>query len=70
MKPADYKCICENVITLYIPDTQKFPDDTKCKVCGRMAKRKYTPAYPIVRQGRVGNYKNGYKSNNGYVKKS
>lgn len=70
MKSADYKCECEYIETMYIKDTEKFPEKPVCKICGRTMKRKYTSTPYICHQGRCGNNKNGYTSNEGHVRKT
>ena len=69
MKPADYKCeLCGKVFERIFGDTEAIPQETEC-VCGGKSKRKWTPAYSIMRQGKCGNSRNGYNSNQRSIKK-
>lgn len=63
MKPADYRCECKTIRTIYVYDTENFPKEIPCYACGKKAKRMYTALYSICHQGKAGNSKNGYTSN-------
>lgn len=64
MKYADYQCVnCQRVRTIHVPNLEIFPEMVPCTVCAGDSLRKYTPPGTIVFQGRMGNSKNGYKSN-------
>ena len=71
MKTADYKCFaCTKKTELIIENNKNFPPFIKCSQCQNDAKRIFTSLFPIIHQGKVGNSKNGYKSNFGKVKKT
>ena len=71
MKPADYKCtFCKGITEFWIENDKKFPKTVICKICGWEATRIFSPLFPIVHQGKCGNSKNGYKSNEVKIKKS
>lgn len=71
MKSADYKCPnCGTTRTIHVEYGTNFPLVIPCFQCHEDCRRVYTPAFPIVHQGKLGNSKNGYKSNLGPVKKS
>lgn len=73
MKSADYRCqneICKETSTYYVGDGKEIPKEIKCKGCNSIKKRIYSPLPSIVHQGSVGNYKNGYTSTGGNIKKS
>jgi len=71
MKRKDYKCVnCKSVFEMIVSDTDEFPDTITCERCGEIAKKMFAAISGHVLQGKTGNYKNGYKTNPGYVKKT
>jgi len=71
MKRADYKCDnCGQIEIITIPNSENFPKEVVCNQCLSDCRRIYTPAYSICHQGKAGNYKNGYSSTGGNIKKT
>lgn len=71
MKPADYKCrACNLVFEIWIEDDKDFQKMVACNHCGLPSRRAFTPAFPIIHQGKCGNNSNGYTSNPVKIKKT
>lgn len=71
MKSSDFKCKkCEHVFEITIKRTEDFPMSPKCPLCGSGSHRVFKPLHSIVKQGKVGNAHNGYKSSPVYIKKT
>lgn len=75
MKIDYYKCSCGAISSLSISDFEwkqhGFPESSLCKKCLNFGARRIRSAKPAhVMQGKAGNYKNGYSSNEGYIKKT
>jgi hypothetical protein len=71
MKSADYKCThCSHIKTIYVQDLEPFPIRIECPICWADCHRYYTPLHKICHQGKCGNSKTGYTSNQVKIKKT
>jgi DNA-directed RNA polymerase subunit RPC12/RpoP len=71
MKRKDYKCLnCSGIAELVISDTAEFPEEIDCPFCKHVSVKVISAIPAHVIQGRCGNYKNGYNTNQGYIKKT
>jgi len=71
MKRDNYKCLsCNCIQEHWVADTDIFPGHIKCSKCSHIMRRVFSPKPAHIRQGKTGNYKNGYTSNEGYIKKT
>ena len=71
MKQADYKCDnCGNIEVITILNSENFPEKIVCLHCHTNCRRIYPRVYSICHQGTAGNYKNGYSSTGGNIKKT
>jgi DNA-directed RNA polymerase subunit RPC12/RpoP len=71
MKTSDYKCNnCNQTTTLSVIFSESFPPKINCQYCNSKAIRIYSIPVSIIQQGKCGNSKNGYTSNNIKIKKT
>ena len=75
MKIASYKCKkCNNIFDNSISDIEwknnGFPEYIFCSKCNSKSKKIISNIPSHIKIGRVGNYKNGYTSQQGYIKKT
>lgn len=71
MKPVDYRCDdCGEVREIFVPDDEPIPEYIMCYKCKMKMKRLFSAPGTVVKQGRCGNYRNGYTSSPVYIKKS
>lgn len=72
MKYSDYHCrVCGNIFEVWIENKDNFPASSECPLCHNTeTQRRFSPLPHICHQGRAGNQKNGYTSNEVSIKKT